>query len=98
MGSRTKRRIRKAWIGSYSPLEELLTVQREAELLVHHPQTIYKAIKAGRLPHVHSLLVIIANQPDSRLVVFHSEFESHRIHYTLAFRVQNKLYEAQALV
>ena len=35
--------------------ERLLTVQRAAELLVHHPQTLYKAIKAGRLPHVRTL-------------------------------------------
>jgi len=35
--------------------EGLLTVQRAAELRVHHPQTLYKAIKAGRLPHVRTL-------------------------------------------
>ncbi len=36
-------------------MEGLLTVQRAADLLVHHPQTLYKAIKAGRLPHVRTL-------------------------------------------
>jgi excisionase family DNA binding protein len=33
----------------------LLTVQHAAELLAHHPQTLYKAIKARRLPMVRTL-------------------------------------------
>src|SRR2546427_10888521 len=36
-------------------MEGLLVVQRAAELLVHQPQTLYKAIKSGRLPHVRTL-------------------------------------------
>ena len=35
-------------------MEGLLIVQRAAELLVHQPQTLYKAIKSGRLPHVRA--------------------------------------------
>ena len=34
--------------------EGLFTVQRAAELLVYHPQTLDKAINTGRLPHVRT--------------------------------------------
>jgi excisionase family DNA binding protein len=46
-------------------MEGLLTVQRAAELLVHQPQTLYKAIKSGRLPHVRTLGGSVRVDPDA---------------------------------
>jgi len=45
-------------------MEGLLVVQRAAELLVHQPQTLYKAIKSGRLPHVRTLGGSVRVDPD----------------------------------
>jgi excisionase family DNA binding protein len=46
-------------------MEGLLTVQRAAELLVHHPQTLYKAIKSERLPHIRILGGSVRVDPDA---------------------------------
>jgi excisionase family DNA binding protein len=45
--------------------EGLPTVQRAAELLVHDPQTLYKAIKVGRLPYVRTLGGSVRLDPDA---------------------------------